>query len=195
MLESPEEKEQSMMRKHRQLLLEKQTQLQKMMESIDGILDNKFDTSMLKDFDKSKIEAAKKMYAADVKERMQQGDALYDFFHPLIQYKMKSGVAFNITSIMNQIPEIKNTDWSQFRSNGEEIAAMFLSAMKDGPGSNEAQKAVSAFQEFVSVSMPCDKPALLQIGQAYLNNKNTINKKSPGLAEFINEAIIIYCAT
>ena len=59
LLDSPKETEKEILQKHKQVLLEKQSQLHKMTLSIDHVLNDKFDISMLRDFDKNKIEAVK----------------------------------------------------------------------------------------------------------------------------------------
>jgi DNA-binding transcriptional MerR regulator len=190
LLSSPKETEKALMRKHKQNLLEKQAQLQKMMVSIDGILDDKFDISMLKDFDKTKIEEAKKRYAKEMSERIENSDnEFYDFYHPLVQYKMRNGKVFNIASVVSKMPDVAETDWDKLKKQGETVMNMFRNAIKDGPESAEARNAVAAFRKFASAFISCKDHELLVIGQSYLDEKKAVNKKIPGLAEFISMAI------
>jgi len=186
LLDSPEETEKVLLQKHKQILLEKQSQLHKMTLSIDHILNDEFDISMLRDFDKYKIEVAKKKYAKQICEQTESGDALHNFFRPLA----RSGVVFDTTSIVGKVTKIMNIDWGKLLNLSEEVSDRFQNAMKDGPDSLAAKDAVTAFREFVNILMPCDDAALRKIGQAYLDEKEEINKKIPGLAEFVNAAIM-----
>lgn len=60
LLENPKEMEKELLSQHKQALIEKQSQLQKMVLSVDRILNDEFDISMLRDFDKNRLESVKK---------------------------------------------------------------------------------------------------------------------------------------
>ncbi|KTE91102.1 hypothetical protein AT727_05750 [Desulfitobacterium hafniense] len=64
-----------------------------------------------------------------------------------------------------------------------------LIAMMDGPESLADKKAVAAYRELITMWIPCDDTAFRKIGQAYLIHKEALDEKSPGLAEFVSEAI------
>lgn len=129
LLENPKEMKKELMQRHKQILLEKQSQLQKLLLSVDRILNDEFDISMLRDFGK-------------------------------------------IISL------------------GGEIYEKFRNAMEDGADSLAAKEAVTVFGEFISGLIPCDDAAFRKIAQAYLNGKEELDKKTPGLAEFVYEAIL-----
>lgn len=187
LLDSSKETEKKLLQKHKQTLLEKQSQLHQMTLSIDHILNDEFDVSMLRDFDKNKIEAIKKKYAKKSCEQLESEDALHTFFRPLA----RSGLV-DTTSIVKKttkIMDIINLDWEMLLNLSEKVRDKFHKAMKDGPDSLAAKDAVTAFREFVNILMPCDDATLRKIGQAYLDEREEINTKVPGLAEFVNAAI------
>lgn len=181
LLESPKEMEKELMRQHKQVLLEKQSQLQKLILSVDRILNDDFDISMLRDFDKNRIEAAKKTYANEIRMLMESG-----FFLPLV----KSGIlSNNDVSLIKNASKIMQVDFGELIALGEEVIQKFRKAMKDGPDSLEAKEAVTAYRELINTLIPCDNAAFHEIGQAYLNHKEELDKTIPGLAEFVNAAI------
>jgi DNA-binding transcriptional MerR regulator len=187
LLDSSKETEKELLQKHKQTLLEKQAQLGKMTQSIDHILNNEFDISMLRDFDRNKIQVVKKKYTKQSCEHTESEDALHTFFRPLA----RSGL-FDTTSIVKKttkIMDIINLDWGMLLNLSEEVRDKFQKAMKDGPDSLAAKDSVTAFREFVNILMPCDDDTLRKIGQVYLDEREEINKKMPGLAEFVNAAI------
>ena len=54
-LDNAKEIEKELLWQHKQVLLEKQSQIEKMIYSVDRILNDEFDISMLRDFDKRRI--------------------------------------------------------------------------------------------------------------------------------------------
>lgn len=180
LLENPKEMEKELMRQHKQILLEKQSQLQKMMLSVDRILNDEFDISMLRDFDKNKLEAVKETYANELRALMGSG-----FFLPVV----KSGIVSRKGSIVENVSKIMFADFGELIARCEDVIQNFSDAMKDGPDSLTAKGAVTAYREFLNSLIPCDDKAFRRIGQAYWDHKNELDKKMPGLAEFVNAAI------
>ncbi|MBN7772278.1 MerR family transcriptional regulator [Clostridium aminobutyricum] len=181
LLESPKEMEKEIIRQHKQILLEKQSGLQKMILSVDRILNNEFDISMLRDFDKNRIETMKKTYANEIRALMESG-----FFLPVV----KSGIFPSSISIVKNASNIMNVDFGELISLCGDVMQKFREAMIDGPESLAAKKAVTAYRELINMWLPCDDTAFRKIGQAYLVHKEALDKKTPGLAEFINAAIL-----
>lgn len=182
LLENPKEMEKEIMRHHKQVLLEKQSGLQKMLLSVDRILNDDFDISMLRDFDKNRIEAVKKTYANEIRALIESG-----FFLPVA----KSGIASGDSSIV-KFSKIMNVDFGNLIALGMGVSEKFREAMKDGPDSLAAKDAVVKFREFISLLMPCDDTTFRNIGQAYLDHKKDLDTKTPGLAGFVNAAITHY---
>ncbi|HHV08736.1 MAG TPA: MerR family transcriptional regulator [Clostridiales bacterium] len=180
LLENSKEMKKELMRQHKQILLEKQSQLQKLLLSVDRILNDEFDISMLRDFDKNRLETIKKTYANEIQVLIESG-----FFLPVV----KSDIASGGVSIENA-SKIMNVDLGKIIVLGKKVFEEFCNAMKEGPDSLEAKEAVADFREFISILIPCDDTAFRKIAQAYLNNKEELDKKTPGLAEFVYEAIL-----
>ncbi len=181
LLENPKEKEKEIMRQHKQILLEKQSALQKMILSVDRILNDNFDISMLRDFDKNRIETMKKTYANEIRVVMES-----NFFLPVV----KSGILPGRASLIKSASNIMNVDFDKLISLCGEVMQKFREATMDGPESLAAKKAVSVYRELINMWIPCDDEAFRKIGQAYLMHKEELDKKTPGLAEFVYEAIL-----
>ncbi|GLC82717.1 MerR family transcriptional regulator [Lacrimispora brassicae] len=180
LLETPKEMKKELMRQHKQILLEKQSQLQKMLLSVDRILNDDFDISMLRDFDKKRLEVLKKTYANEIRELMESG-----FFLPLV----KSGILLGRVSILKNASNIMNIDFGKIIALSTGAIQKFREAMKDGPESLGAKEAVAVYRELITMVMPCDDKTFHKIGQAYLNHKEELDKNTPGLAAFISAAI------
>ncbi len=180
LLENPKEMEKEIMRQHKQILLEKQSQTQKLLLSIDRILNDEFDISMLRDFDKNKIEIMKKTYVNEIRVLLDSG-----FFLPLA----KSGIVLGKISIEGA-SKIMSVDWGKLVTLGMEVSEKFREAMKDGWDSLAAKEAVTVFGEFIKIIIPYDDIAFRKIAQAYMKYNEDLDKKTPGLAEFVYKAIL-----
>lgn len=181
LLENPKEMEKEIIRQHKQILLEKQSGLQKMILSVDRILNDEFDISMLRDFDKNKLETMKKTYVNEIRALMES-----NFFLPVV----KSGILPGRVSLIKNVSNIMNTDIGEIIALCGDVMQKFREAMMDGPESLAAKKAVTAYRELINMWIPCDDAAFRKIGQAYLIHKEELDKKTPGLAEFIYKAIL-----
>jgi hypothetical protein len=72
----------------------------------------------------------------------------------------------------------------------KKVMQKFGEAMKDGPESLSAREAVTVYRELINILIPCDDIAFRKIGQEYLKYNEDLDKKTPGLAEFVYEAIL-----
>jgi len=180
-LENPKEMEKELLRQHKQVLMEKQTQLQKMIQSVDSILNDKFDILMLRDFEKNRIEILKKTYANEIRAFLESS-----FFLPLV----KSGILQSRTSLIKNASNIMNLDFGKIINLCGDVIQKFHEAMKDGPESLSAKEAVTVYRELLTMWVPCDDATFREIGQAYLTYKESLDKKTPGLAEFVHDAIL-----
>lgn len=181
LLVSPKEMEKEMIRQHKQILLKKQSRLEKMILSVDCILNDKFDISMLRDFDKNKFETIKKTHANEIQAFRESF-----FFLPLV----KSGIFPDNVSIAKKAANIMNTDISKLISLSAGVIQKFCEAMMDGPESQVAKEAVIVYRELINRLIPCDEKVFRKIGQSYLIYKEELDKKIPGLAEFVYNAIL-----
>lgn len=180
LLDNPIEVEKEIMRQHKQILLDKQAALQKMIESIDQILNGKFDIYMLSDFDKSRIETIKKIYANEIRMLIES-----KFFLPLA----KSGLLSGDQSLVKNASVIVNVDFGQIISLCGRIIQTFQEAMADGPQSVKAAEAAAAYRELLSNWIPCDDQTFLQIAEAYEKYKDEMGQTPPELGELVSEAI------
>ncbi len=181
LLDNPKEMEKELLRQHKQILLEKQSQLQKLLLSVDHILNDEFDIGMLRDFDKNKIEEIKKIYGNEIRALIESG-----FFLPLI----KSGIFPGDTSVVKNASNIMSSDFGKLIAQGEEVIQKFHKSMEVGPNSLEAKDAVVSYKEFINNWISTDDTGFHKIAQAYLEYKEDLDKKTPGLAEFVYEAIL-----
>lgn len=179
LLENSKEMEKEIMRHHKQILLEKQSRLQKMILSVDRILNDEFDISMLRDFDKNRIETMRKTYENEIRVLIET-----EFFLPVA----KSGIVSGIS--IEDVSKLMNVDLGKIIVLGIEVSEKFREAMKYGSDSLEAKEAVTVFAEFINKLIPCDDKVFCKIAQAYLKYKEDLDKKTPGLAEFVYEAIL-----
>lgn len=180
LLDNPIEVEKEIMRQHKQMLLDKQAALQKMIESIDRILNGSFDIYMLRDFDKSRIETIKKIYASEIRTLIES-----KFFLPLA----KSGLLSGDQSLVKNASVIVNVDFGEIISLCGKIIQAFQEAMADGPQSVKAAEAAAAYRELLSNWIPCDDQTFLQIAEAYEKYKDEMGQTPPELAELVAEAI------
>lgn len=182
-LDNPKEIEKELLRQHKQVLLEKQSQIKKMIHSVDRILNDEFDISMLRDFDKNRIEALKKIYANEIRLLIESS-----FFLPLV----KSNIVLskmNKGSAAENAYKVVHMDFDKIIALAEDVVQKFYKAMNNGADSLEAKEAVKAYREFIQLIFPCDDKKFRSIGRAYLEYKNELDKKIPGLAEFVSAAI------
>ncbi len=180
MLENPKDMEKELLRHHKQVLLEKHSQLQKLIQSVDRILNDDFDISMLRDFDKNRIETIKKKYMNEILAIIGSG-----FFLPLI----KSDIVSLKKSFVENASKIMSTDFDKLITLSSDVIQMFNKAMEDGPDSLTAKEAVDMYRELINEFISCDDKTFRNIGQAYLEHKIELDTKIPGLAEFVNAAI------
>jgi len=191
-LETDPEIEKKLMEKHRQLLMEKQERLAVIINSSGRIIEGAFDDMMLKDFNMKSIEDAKKENQKITVRKLAEGDQFYDFFRPLISYKLTSRIG--VSSLIRNIRNSANTDWDAIRLKGEEIGAAFVFAMQFSSDSFQAMKAVEGFKAYVSSHISsCDNDVLTELSNHYLKDAEYVDKHHPGLANFVSEALLSYC--
>jgi len=181
LLDNPEDVEKEIMRQHKEVLLDKQSALQKMIESVDRILAGKFDISMLRDFDKNRIETIKKAYANEIR-------ALFEskFYLPLV----KSGILPDRDSPVKNASTFMNVDFGMLISLSGEVMKRFREAMGDGPESVRAKEAVMAYRKLLTHWFSCSDDAFRKAAKGYLMHKEDMGKTPPELAEFVYEAIM-----
>jgi DNA-binding transcriptional MerR regulator len=191
-LDNDAEMEKKLMEKHRQLLVKKQERLDVIIKSIDRMLDGSFESAMLKDFDMREFEEEKLENQKITVRKLSEDDLYYDFFRPLIEYKLTSRAG--VSSMIRNIRSSSNLDWDAVRLKGEEIGAAFADAMETGPDSVEALQAVSDFIDYVQGHLfAFDLESLAELTRLYIKNAEFVDKNHPGLAQFVFDAVASYC--
>ena len=109
--------EKKLMEKHRLLLVKKQERLAGMINSIERILEGNFNETMLKDFDMRQFEETKQENQKITVRKLTPGDPFYDFFRPLIEYKLTTRIG--VSSMIRNIRNSSNLDWDSIRLKGE----------------------------------------------------------------------------
>lgn len=89
--------------------------------------------------------------------------------------------------------------WNAVNDGLNAVLAEFAAALKDGkaPESETAQSLVRKLQQYITDNFyTCTNEILAGLGQMYVANdrfKSNIDKNGAGTAEFISEALGIYC--
>ncbi len=119
-------------------------------------------------------------YDIEVKERWGETDA----------YKEHAEKTANYTA----------DKWQEVNDGLMSVFAKFAEGMKNGntADSNEIQLLVKELQDYITDNYyTCTKEILAGLGQMYVTDerfKNNIDKYGDGTAEFISEAIKVYCS-
>lgn len=79
----------------------------------------------------------------------------------------------------------------------QEIFDALARCMEQGPGSAEAQALIARWQRYITTHFyECTDEILKGLGEMYTGDErfqHNIDRTKPGLAEFIKNAIIIFC--
>lgn len=171
-ISSPDYNKEEALSQQKRLLILKKERLEKLVSSIDDAMKGKI---IMNAFNNREFEK----YKNEVKEKWGSTEAY-------AEYSEKS----------------KNYGEDKFSAmSGEmaEIFGRFNLAMKNSAiaGSDEVQGYVKELQDYITLNFyTCTKEILYGLGQMYVLDerfKNNIDKAGEGTAEFISEAIKIYC--
>lgn len=130
-------------------------------------------------FDNSDYETARKQYEVEAKQRWVETDAYKEHAEKTAKYT--------------------NDKWQAVNDGLMVIFTKFAEYMNNGytTDSDEAQALVKELQDYITENYyTCTKEILAGLGQMYVTDqrfKANINKKGDGTAEFVREAIEIYC--
>ena len=171
-LSSPNYDKNKALQEQKQLLILKKERLERLISAIDGAVKGE---NIMKAFDNSEFEKHK----AEAKEKWGSTDA----------YKEHAQRTKNYS----------NQKWNDLAAGMDNIMAEFALCMRKvkTPDSAEVQNLVKMLQDHISENYYlCTNQILAGLGQMYVADerfKSNINKHSDGTAEFICEAIEIYC--
>ena len=169
---SPNYDKEKALSQQKKLLILKKERLEKLISSIDDAMKGKV---IMNAFDNSKFES----YKDEVREKWGNTKAYAEYAE-----KSKNYGEDKFSAISGEMAEI----FSEFN------LAMKNSAVA---GSDEVQGYVKELQDYITLNFyTCTKEILYGLGQMYVLDerfKNNIDKAGEGTAEFISEAIKIYC--
>jgi len=195
-LDNTAEMERKLMAKHRLLLIEKQKRLTSIINSSGRILENSFEETMLNNFNMKAFEETKQENQKITIRKLNEGDPFYDFFRPLIQYKLTSRIG--VSSMIRNIRNASNMNWDAIRVKGEEIGSAFFSAMEEGYPADSffVMKIVSNFKTYVDEHILAGEDDVMpELARRYLKEAEYVDKDHKGLAKFVSDALDNYCKT
>lgn len=161
---------------HKELLIKKRERINKLIKLVEKTLKGESNMSF-KEFDMTEIENAKNKYAKEVKERWGKTDAYIE------SEKKTSGY--------------NKDQWQEVNEESNALLKAFADNIDKTPDSKEVQELVKEWQKFITVRFyKCTNEILQGLGQMYIGDerfKKNIDKNGVGTAEFMSEAIAIYC--
>ncbi len=131
-------------------------------------------------FDNQKMEAQRKAYAQEAKAKWGDTDA----------YK----------ECMDRTKDYSKEKWNEITSGMNALMAEFAVCQKNGsaPDSEDTQALVKQWQDFITRNCyTCTKEILAGLGEMYAADerfKANIDKHGDGTAQFMREAIRVYCS-
>lgn len=161
---------------HKDLLVLKRNRLNRLIKFIDKEL--KGENSMsFKEFSNLEFKNMQKKYTEEVKK-------LYCNTDEYSQYQQKTS-------------QYGEDDWDKIGQAINDIFKRFASVMDTGADSQESQKLVKEWKDFISENFyECSNDTLKGLGNMYVQDDRfrlNIDEHAPGLSQFINKAIEIYC--
>ena len=175
-LSSPDYDKQKALAEQRKLLELKKERLDRIIDALDGATKGKITMTA---FDNSDYETARKQYENEAKERWGKTEAYKEHAEKTADYTKDK--------------------WQEVNDGLMVIFIKFAECKKNGytADSNEAQILVKELQNYITENYyTCTKEILAGLGQMYVADerfKNNIDKNGVGIAEFISEAIKVYC--
>ena len=175
-LSSPDYDKQKALAEQRKLLELKKERLEKIIDALDGATKGKVTMTA---FDNSDYETARKQYEVEAKQRWGKTDAYKEHEQKTANYNKAKWQAVNDGLMV--------------------IFTKFAECMKNGNTADldDAQALVKELQNYITENYyTCTTEILAGLGQMYVADerfKTNIDKNGDGTAEFVREAIEIYC--
>lgn len=168
---------------HRQLLIEKRQRLDNIIASLDKTLisleggNEMSKKEMFKPFDMKNIEDHKAKYALETKERYGNSDA----------YKESQ----------NKTAKYSKGDWENIMGEAGEIYSSLASLMDRDPSDSEVQSLVEKWRNHITKNFYNCTPEIFRgLALMYTADERfteNIDKYGEGLAQFLSDAMIVYC--
>ena len=175
-LSSPNYDKRKALAEQRKLLILKKERLERIIDALDGAEKGKVTMTA---FDNSDYETARKQYETEAKKRWGATDA----------YKEHAEKTANYTA----------DKWQEVNDGLNAVLAKFAECKKNGNSADydEAQTLVKELQDYITENYyTCTNEILAGLGLMYVADerfKTNIDKNGDGTAEFISEAIKVYC--
>ena len=172
-LSSPNYNKSKALKEQKKLLILKKERLERLISAIDSAVKGE---NVMKAFDNSEFEK----YKAEAKEKWGSTDAYKEHTERTKNYSKQK--------------------WNDLAVEMDHIMAEFTICMKNSkmPDSEEVQNLVKMLQSHITENYYlCTNEILAGLGQMYVADerfKNNIDKHADGTAEFICEAITVYCS-
>ncbi|WMJ23862.1 MerR family transcriptional regulator [Paludicola sp. MB14-C6] len=164
------------LKKQKELLILKQNRLSQLIDLINLNLEGGNNMSF-KEFDMSEIEAAQKQYAVETKERYGKTKAYQESVEKTSKYN--------------------HSDWKNVGLAAEKIYQGFIGAMNQDVASEEVQKLVADWKDYITKYFyECTNEILAGLGEMYVADERftkNIDQHKKGLAQFMSQAIKEYC--
>ena len=175
-LSSPDYDKAAAIRRQKELLTLKKERLERLISALDEV--DKGEIPM-NTFNNNEYETARKQYADEAKQRWGNTDAYKESEQKTAGYSAGK--------------------WGDVNAGLNAVLAEFGAALKDGatPESETAQLLVKKLQTYITDNFyTCTAEILVGLGQMYVADerfRSNIDQNGAGTAEFISEAIKIYC--
>lgn len=175
---SPNYNKKEALSQQKHLLTLKKKRLEKLIEALDNGLKGEY-TMKFNEFRNSEYEEAREKYAQEASKKWGNTDAYKESRKKTASYSKEK--------------------WNEVNKEMDNIMGEFSECMKAGTASSDsqAQFLVEKWQKFITANYyECTKEILAGLGQMYVADesfKKNIDKHSDGTAEFMSEAIKVYC--
>jgi DNA-binding transcriptional MerR regulator len=164
------------LKNHKELLIKKRERIDKLITLVDNTIKGENNMSF-KEFDMTEIESTKKKYAKEVQERWGNSDAYIESEKKCNNYSKDK--------------------WQEIDEESRNILKAFAANMDKTPDNKEVQALVKEWQCFITAKFyKCTNEILKCLGLMYVQDerfKENIDRNGDGTAEFISQAIAIYC--
>lgn len=175
-IQNPSFKKKDYIKKQRELLVQKRDHIDNLISLTDKLIRGETDMSF-KEFDMTEIEANKRKYAKEVKEKYGTTD----------QYKESE----------QKTSQYTRDQWNAIDEEGKNILKEFSNIKNTACSSDKAQNLVKAWQNYITKNFyKCTDEILMCLGQMYIGDERftkNIDKNGEGTAKFMYDAIMIYC--
>ncbi len=175
-LSSPDYDKHKALKEQRKLLILKRERLQRIIDALDFAEKGKITMNA---FDNNEFDTARKQYEVEAKERFGKTDAYKEHEQKTASYSKGK--------------------WQQVNDGLNDVLAKFADCFQSGqaPNADDAQALVKELQSYITENYySCGNEILKGLGQMYVADerfRENIDKHAVGTAQFISEAIEIYC--